>query len=122
KLPFEALSEFPDSSLKPIKGQADQFYQLLDTILKFSPASTANPGAERDALIQQVRDQYPSTFKALSPHIAYAVARTVDFNRLEEQGRTAIQNINDRTTSLLRGIEEAQEQAQKTLEDVRAAA
>ena len=121
KLPSEALSEFPEATLKPIKEQADQFYQLLSTVLSFS-ASTANPGSERDALIQQIQDQYPSVFKALSPHISYAVARTVDFNRLEEQGRAAIQSINDRTTSLLQGIEDAQQQAQKTLDDVRAAA
>lgn len=121
KLPLDALPEFPDAVLKPIKEQADQFYQLLTTVLAFSP-SAANPGSERDALVQQIRDQYPSIFKALSPHISYSVARTVDFNRLEEQGRAAIQGISDRTTSLLQSIEEAQQQAQKTLEDVRAAA
>ena len=56
------------------------------------------------------------------PYISYAVARTVDFNRLEEQGRAAIQSIDDRTASLLKGIEESQSQIQQTLDDVRAAA
>lgn len=46
----------------------------------------------------------------------------MDFNRLESQGRAAIQNIEDKTKNLLDEITDAQQQIQSTLEGVRAAA
>lgn len=42
KLPPEALNEFPEVQLTAIKNTSDQFFQILSTILNFSPESQAN--------------------------------------------------------------------------------
>jgi hypothetical protein len=122
KLPATALEEMPDNHLQTIRQQADQFFQLLDTIRTFSANSQANPTKARDQIVQQITEQYSSIFGVIFPYISFAVARTVDFNRLEEQGRAAVRSIEDRTATLVDGITAQQGQIQKTLEDIRAAA
>lgn len=122
RLPLAALDEFPTTQLNAIKQHADQFYLILNTALKFSATDVSNPTSERDQIVQQLEEQYPTTFKLLHPYIAYSVARTVDFNKLDEQGRAAVQGIEDRTEKLIAEIVASQSQIQKTLEDVRTAA
>lgn len=122
KLPAAGLDEFPDNALRIIKEQSDQFYELLQSALNFSADAQANPAKARDQLVEQIGGQYPSIFGTRFPYISFAVARTVDFNRLEEQGRAAVRSVEDRTNALVADIEAQQNQIQKTLDDVRTAA
>ncbi|WP_316360231.1 hypothetical protein [Devosia sp.] len=122
RLPTQALDEFPDNHLQTIKAQADQFYNLLASVLAFTPEDQSSPTTVRDQAVTQIGAQYQEVFQTLFPYISFAISRTVDFGRLESQGRAAVQAIEDRTKSLVDGILSSQEQIQKTLEDIRQAA
>jgi hypothetical protein len=122
RLPSPALDEFPENHLQTIKSQADQFYKLLESVLTFSASDQTSPATARDQIVSQFEGQYDSLFQTLHPYIAFGVARTVDFNRLESEGRAAVQSINDRVTDLVADIENSKDQIQTTLDDVRTAA
>lgn len=121
KLPQEALEEFPEKQLQIIKQQADQVFQQFDEILNFDNA-VADATARKQSLVDNLDATYQTTFTQLFPMISFSVARTVDFNRLEEQGRAAVRSISDQTDKVVRKLNSAKEQAEKTLDEVRTAA
>lgn len=122
RLPAGALDEFPENDLQTIRAQADQFFALWDSALTFSPNDVSSPSSARDQIIKQIEGQYQSIFQVLLPYISFAVARTVDFNRLESDGRAAVRSIQDQTDALVADIRQSQSQIEKTLDDVRKAA
>lgn len=121
KLPASALSEFPESQLKQISKQCKAIYSVFSEILSFS---SKVPDAENVhiSLISRLRDSYQSAFTDLFPYISYAVARTVDFNKLSEDGRAAVQGILDEKQKLTGSIEKTHNEAIALLEEVRKSA
>lgn len=121
KLPIDALEELPEPQLSTIKSNADQVYNLFEQILKFN--ETEPDATSRKAqIVSSIDEQYGSVFTKLFPLISYSVARTVDFNRLEEQGRAAVQSIQDKTENLLEELTTTSAKAEETLKEVQAAA
>ena len=118
KVPVQALPEFADQQLQILESQSAQIYNLFEQVLKFDP-EISNAPATRDNLIQQIASQYESVFTALHPIISYAVARTVDFSRLESEGRAVVQSITDRTDAAVKALVDAEANSKQILEDVR---
>ena len=121
RIPVSALAEFPDALLTQIKQQADQVNQLFSQILGFDETQ-GDATNQRTNLIQTLRDQYGAIFNQLYPLISYAVARTVDFQRLEAEGRAAVQAIKDATQDTVEELDEIKIGAQTILENARSAA
>lgn len=121
KLPADAVDEFPFSQKKQIQDWSKSVYNLFDEILNFS-VDEGNIAQRKMQLVQQLKDSYQNFFNHLFPLISYAVARTVDFNRLTEEGRTAVQGIKDETNKLINELEKTSESAQSVLQEVRDAA
>lgn len=121
KLPSVALDEYPDAQLTIIKTQADQIFKQFDDIKTFDE-TTADATTRKSTLIKNISNSHDNVFKNLFPLISYAVARTVDFNKLEEQGRAAVQSISDRTDTVVKGLEEAQNKAEIAINEIKTAA
>jgi hypothetical protein len=121
KLPADSLAEYPEEQLKIVKSGADQVYQLFQQVAEFNETEP-DAASRKSQIVSSITDQYSSLFKSLYPLISYSVARTVDFNRLEEQGRAAVQAIDDQTQKLLSELETTKTQADETLREVQAAA
>lgn len=121
KLPLDILDELPTEFVTSIKSQSDQIYNLFSQILDFD---NTQPDAanQKTRIIKDLTNQYSNVFRELYSFISYAVARTVDFNRLEAEGRAAVQSVSDKTDAALAAIKATSEQATKILEDVRMAA
>jgi hypothetical protein len=82
-LPFEALGE--------VHNYANQVLALLQQIKNFSvQTNPQNPVATRDNLIQQLRDQWNTYYRAVTPHISYAIRKGTDFDTLEREARGAL--------------------------------
>lgn len=73
----------------------------------------------KSQLVERLKSSYQSNFSQIYPLISFSVARTVDFNRLEEQGRAAVQSTRDRTSELLQEISTQREEAARILAEVR---
>lgn len=118
QLPVSTLDYFSDTELNVVKSQANGIYQLFQEILSFD----VNEGDVRNRQTQTVdklAKAYQGTFSKLYPLISYSMARSVNFNQLEEQGRAAVQEIRDQTKTLMAEIEEQKAQASRILDDVR---
>lgn len=121
KLPTEAVREFPVVQKQNIQSWSKSAYALFDEILQFS-LDEGSVEQRKQALITKLRNEYQTYFNHLFPLISYAVARTVDFNRLSEEGRAAVQSIRDETAKLTTEIHGTSENAKLVLDEVREAA
>lgn len=118
KVPFDALSEFPDQQLSQIKNQADAIFNLLDQISNFDETQ-GNATDERNNIIKSISDHYQPAFNTLMPFISYGVARTVNFQRLERDGRAVLQGIKDQTKTALKEIEGSKSEASNALNEIK---
>jgi hypothetical protein len=118
QLPVSILDHIPNDELRTVRSQANAVYNLFQQILEFD----INDGDVKNRqahFIESLRNSFQSHFTEIYPLISYSVARTVDFNRLEEQGRAAVQGVRDQTQSLMNEIAQEQEEAARILEQVR---
>lgn len=118
KIPIESLGQFPNNERNIIKSQADGIYNLFEQIMSFD-AKQADAQQKHQQLVSQIDNQYQPVFSHLHPYISYAMARTVDFNELASQGRAAVQAVKDETATLMRELDQQQEEAKQILDNVR---
>lgn len=118
KIPTDALAEYPDDQLNKIKSQSDAVFNIFEQVESFDETQQ-NATDARKAIITGIKNQYQSSFNALMPHISYGVARTVDFQRLETDGRAVLQAIKDQTTDVLGEIESSKTEASEVLDEIK---
>jgi hypothetical protein len=118
QLPATMLEQLPESELKSIRSSADSIFALFEEILAFD-VDVGDVKNRQSQFVDRLKSSYQNYFTQLYPLISFSVARTVDFNRLEEQGRAAVQNVRDLTDSLMAEIADQQTEAARILEQVR---
>lgn len=118
RIPLDTLKEFPSLQLEQIRSEADQVYNIFTELAEYD-TSVDNPSAKKDALIRKVEALYDSVFSNIFQFISFSAARSADFPRLEREGRSAVQGIEDRTAELTEALKAAQTEAQEIIEDVR---
>lgn len=117
-LPAGALDQFPDNELGVVQSISDALFSIFSEILEFDIDAGDNKQRQL-ALISKLTDQYQRVFSQIYPLIAYSTARTVDFNKLDEQGRAAVQGVRDQSKSILDSLDSEQKAVRQILEDVR---
>jgi hypothetical protein len=120
-LPPGSVTEFPPNYLTIVQQNANNVFNLFEQIRGFN-IETANLGQFRTQIVSQLTEAYNAAWTGLHPLIGYSAARAVDFERLEREGRAAVQAINDRTTELLNDMQGIKTQAQAALDAARRAA
>lgn len=118
KVPLGSLNEFPDQQLDKIQKQADSVFNLLEQVEGFDETQ-ANATEARNGIIQSIKDVYQNAFNTLMPFISYGVARTVDFQTLESDGRAVLQSIKDQTDGALKEIDESKSEASNVLDEIK---
>ena len=116
------LDNIPINTLNQLSQQAQQAIQTFEAIRTFDPSGQNNPASVRDSLIKQVADQYQSSFQHVSPVVAYSVRKGTDFDRLERDARSALEEINRLRNEIEKQRTEIVGQAQAALEQVQRAA
>ena len=118
QLPASTLELLPQSELQTVRAQSDSVYQLFKQILEFD-IEAGDVKNRQSQFIDKLKASYQSHFTQVFPLVSYSIARTVDFNRLEEQGRAAVQSVRDQTDNLMSEIAKQKEEAARILEEVR---
>lgn len=121
QLPVNIIEELPDGDARQIQKRADATYNLLSQIMNFD-SSAQDAMQNRTNLLNDVKTHYDSVFQNLINYISYAVSRTVDFDTLENQGRAAVQAVQDQASEVLEDLKNYSVQAESVLEEVRTAA
>jgi len=116
QLPAEVLEQLPKSFLDKIRNQADNDFNILNSILQFEPGSSKQ---ERDNRLNSLRQAYDPTFMQLHDAISYSVRKSTDFSRLEREARASVQNVSDRATELQNELERRKKDADEILVAVR---
>jgi len=119
RLSSTALEDFPDAILTSIKNQCDADYNKFGQIIEFDPSSQQTPSSVRDSYILQLTNSYDPTFNLLSPHIAYSLHRSADFQRLDSDARSTFQQIKDEAKGITSSLESQKESAEGILKDIR---
>lgn len=120
-LPDAVLVELPDNQLSVIKQAANSTYNIFDEIKSFDLGVGDNANRRR-GIIERLKGEYQGAFGKIHPLISFSMARTVDFNRLESDGRAAVQSVRDETSQLRDYIEKVSREAEGLLEKVRQSA
>ena len=120
QLSLTVLEDLPDNLLDGIKRQADADFNKFQQALNFDPANVQNqnPATARDAIISA----YPTAFNVLWNYIAYGVSKSVDFQRMENEARSMIQSVKDKTEEITQELQNNQIQSGQILNDMRKAA
>ncbi len=118
QVPSAILEQLPRNELTSIRSSADAVYALFEEILTFD-LDAGDIKNRQTKHVDSLKSNYQSCFTQLSNLISFSVARTVDFNRLEEQGRAAVQRVRDLTEELISDISNQKTEAARILEQVR---
>lgn len=121
QIPLSILPDIPDQNLAQIQQQCDALYNIFKQIVAFN-LDQGNLGQARTNFETQLTNTYVNAWQALQPYISYSAARAVDFQRLEREGRAAVQGIEDRTTALLTEMDKIKAQAVEALKAAQQAA
>ena len=117
-LPEGALDQFAGNELETIKSVCDTVFSVFTDILNFD-AEVGENKARQQALIVRLQAIYQSVFTQTYGFIAYSTARTVDFNKLDEQGRAAVQGLKDQSDQIVLDLTEKQKTIDRILEEAR---
>jgi hypothetical protein len=121
-LEASSLDNVPHNTLTQLTQFAKEAAATFKNIQSFDPSGQNNPASVRDNLIQQVATQYQSWFPHISPVIAYSIRRGTDFDRLEREARSTVEELNRMKRELETKAASIVSEAQTTLEQVRRAA
>ncbi|HWP23738.1 MAG TPA: hypothetical protein VNM15_06080 [Candidatus Binatia bacterium] len=116
------LDNVPHNILTQLTQFANEAASTFKQIQSFDPSGQNNPASVRDNLIQQVANQYQSSFPHIAPVIAYSVRRGTDFERLERDARGTVEELNRMKRESDTKASALVSDAQATLEQVRRAA
>lgn len=121
KLPIDAVLEFPFEQKGIIQNSCNGVWNIFEEIKNFNPRA-ADAEGHHTGLLKSLEAAYQPTFNKLFPLVSFAMARTVDFNKLSEDGRSAVQSVRDETAKVMSDLESTSERAEVVLEEVRNAA
>ena len=117
------LKNFPEQQNASILEQSNAFFNFLEQCRSFEiEGAQPTPTEAKEALIRQAQDLYQGYFNILFPLISFAVARSQDFARLEQEARSASQAARDEAQRIIADLAEQKEAADVILLEVRAAA
>jgi len=116
------LDNVPVNMLTQLQSVGNQAAQTFQSIRDFDPSGQNNPAGVRDGLIKQVADQYQTFFQQISPIVAFSARKGTDFDRLEREARTSLEEITRLHSEIGRERTEIIGQAQAALEQVQRAA
>ncbi|SRR6266851_2838502 len=94
----------------------DQFRRITEFSLQKYPN---NPIGTRDEFITQIRDRYDAVFEILAPTVAFTIRKGTDFERLEEQAKTALKRIDTISGDQEQALQKARSNAEQLVEEVR---
>jgi hypothetical protein len=121
RIPISALSDFTDSQLNVIMGQANADYNTFKQILDFN-AEAADAVGTRTNILAALPARRDQVFEALWQYLAYGVARVTDTSLLETQARATIQTIEDQAATLNGQLTKTKTDADAALAAIRSAA
>lgn len=113
------LHDLTQSSIDTLLHESKQFYSILESIMKFTPAEVDSPSVTRQNYINQLEEAYDHIFSRLHPLISYLASRQRDFAELERQARAAVQTANDQADKLRDELEKSRIEAENILNSVR---
>jgi len=120
QLPVTVLESLPTNTVEQIRSQADADFNRFSEILSFDPARVSNPGNVRDSYVRNLgAGSYNQAFQVLSPWISFAVRKSTDFTRLENEARALIQAVRDESAVLKKEMEKMRKDSESTLETIR---
>ena len=80
---------------------------------------SSNPIQQRNQFIDQIREYYDTVFDTVSPIIAFTTRKGTDFERLEEQAKSIVQQIEQTSQGYEKDLHNSLKSAQETVEAVR---
>jgi hypothetical protein len=113
-LPATILGDLPPAQLTQVQQFANNAHALFDQIRNFN-IETGNLGQFRTQMVGQLTEAYNPAWQTLAPFIGYAAAKAGDFERLEREGRAAVQAVTDRGDELMKELRTVKEQADAAL-------
>ena len=114
-LPYERLNQLHSIA----KAALDQFNKIQTFSVQQHPQ---NPAQDRDTLINQIRDSFDPYFNHISPVIAYSVRKGTDFERLENEARQTLEQLESIVTEQEKSRIAMMGEIEGTLEKIRRAA
>jgi hypothetical protein len=118
RLSASALQDFPDPILTLIRDNANSSFNIFNQILSFDP-NQGNPTNARASIISSLKNSYHPTFQVLHPFISYSLHRSADFQRLDADARSVLQNIEDKSASITKKLADHEISANAILEQIR---
>lgn len=118
RLSVDALQDFPDNDLTQIKQNSLATYNNFSKILSFK-TTTADAATQRNNMINDVRNSYTPAFQVLCQYISYSLHRSADFQRLNEEARATLQQIEDRAIESSKRLEKQEGDAETILLEIR---
>lgn len=111
----ELLAELPSQVHSVVHSHAETCWNTIQSMLQFDPNKSQNAAAERQALIDQLKNQHYEALVHLAPTLAYAANRERDLSATEAQAQALLASAQVTSAE----IESLKQQSTNIIEDVR---
>ena len=109
------LSGVPFSALDPLAKIFVEAIKLFQKIKELDTKKSANPNADREALINTARDQYDSHFQRGAPVLAYTTRKGTNFEDYERKAKVALESVEKLAQEISEKGRAAEASAEKIL-------
>ena len=114
----DVMDELPDAVVGDIVSQAKNDLSIIIEILDFSP-TIGNPSAEREQLIQRLKDAYAAAFSSLHTIVSYGTSTTPEFQRMKDEFNETIREIKGRGEHMIEELSHIKDESKKIDDDLR---
>lgn len=111
----DILSELPGNLTNAVQNNATNCWATIKNMLAFNPNQAGNAAAERQGLVDQLKQQHYEAMTQLGPVLAFAACRDRDQSETEERAQFLLTQAEE----TLAKINEMQSQAQDVTTEVR---
>jgi hypothetical protein len=105
RIPSDVLKDLPQGPVNAIRNRCIALLAQFDQISAFD-AAQANPMDVRNGIISNLQQLYDAAFSDLHQWIAYSASKTTDFVGLANEGRSALEKINELTGNAERALDD----------------
>jgi tetratricopeptide (TPR) repeat protein len=94
RIDLGTLESVSFGALNNVLGGINEALKLFSAIQNFNPQQGPNPSETRKNFINMARDQYESHYNRVSPVLAFAARKDMDFNEFERKANSALESLD----------------------------
>lgn len=116
------IEHLPEAKCAELQEAADSAFHALRSIVQFKPAEIANPGHQRQAVVDELRRTHESVFTPVAAAVAFLSSRSTDLREAREGVSRVVEQVEDLRKTAERDLGASLAKSEERLNSMRSGA